>query len=87
MPVTLSGRGGVLSDTTRLAPEPFEGNYLYVPCNVQKKESLQNLWEASLSKWNAIDIWINNAGQNAPYSFSWETGDVYIENIIQTNAR
>jgi len=38
-----------------------------------------------LAQWNSIDIWINNAGQNTPHKFSWETGETYTENIIQTN--
>jgi short-subunit dehydrogenase len=46
---------------------------------------LQNLWDASLAQWGRIDIWINNAGQNTPYIFSWETDESYAENIIQTN--
>jgi short-subunit dehydrogenase len=63
----------------------LKGKYIYIPCDVQKKSSLQNLWDASLSKWGSIDIWINNAGQNAPYLLSWQTSEIYTENIIKTN--
>lgn len=83
--VTLSGRGDVLAEATITELSPFEGKYSYVQCNVQKKASLQNLWETSLVQWGPIDIWINNAGQNTPYMFSWETGETYTQNIIQTN--
>lgn len=83
--VTLSGRGEALPESTRVSLSLFKGKYIYVPCNVQKKASLQNLWDASLEKWGSIDIWINNAGQNTPHAFSWETGESYIENIIKTN--
>jgi short-subunit dehydrogenase len=83
--VTLSGRGEVLVEAAITELSPFEGKYIYVQCNVQKKSSLQNLWETSLVQWGQIDIWINNAGQNTPYMFSWETGETYTENIIQTN--
>ena len=33
----------------------------------------------------SIDIWINNAGQNTPHVFSWETGENYTEKVINTN--
>ncbi|MDP4090319.1 MAG: SDR family NAD(P)-dependent oxidoreductase [Bacillota bacterium] len=83
--VTLSGRGEALPEAARATLLPFNGKYIYVPCNVQNKASLQNLWDASLEKWGGIDIWINNAGQNTPHMFSWETGETYTENIIKTN--
>lgn len=83
--VTLSGRGEVLPETTSASLSLFKGKYIYVPCNVQKKASLQNLWNASMEKWGRIDIWINNAGQNTPHMFSWETDETYTENIIKTN--
>ena len=83
--VTLSGRAEVLTEENNISLSHFKGKYIYIPCDVQKKSSLQNLWNASLAKWNSIDIWINNAGQNTPHMFSWETGETYTENIIYTN--
>lgn len=83
--VTLSGRGEELSESVQVELIPFEGKYSYVQCNVQKKSMLQNLWDVSLSKWGKIDIWINNAGQNTPHVFSWETNEAFTENIIKTN--
>ncbi len=83
--VTLSGRGEALPESTGASLSHFKDKYIYVPCNVQKKARLQNLWDASLEKWGSIDIWINNAGQNTPHAFSWETGETYTENIIKTN--
>ncbi|MGB9344283.1 SDR family NAD(P)-dependent oxidoreductase [Trichococcus sp.] len=38
--VTLSGRGKVLAEATQRELSPFEGKYIYVPCNVQGKASL-----------------------------------------------
>lgn len=83
--VTLSGRGEALSETSRADLSAFEGKYIYVPCNVQDRASLQNLWDASYKHWGSIDIWINNAGQNVPHVFSWETGESYTQNVINTN--
>lgn len=83
--VTLSGRAEALTEAVHAELSPFEGKYIYVPCNVQEKESLQKLWDASFERWGGIDIWINNAGQNAPHMFAWETGESYTQNTIMTN--
>ncbi len=83
--VTLSGRGVNLTDTVHADLSPYKGKYIYVQCNVQEKASQQNLWDISLEQWGSVDIWINNAGQNAPYMFSWETGETYTDNVIKTN--
>jgi len=83
--VALSGRGEALPEAAQTELIPFDGKYIYIPCNVQDKASLQNLWDASLERWGSIDIWINNAGQNAPHLFSWETSESYTEKVIKTN--
>lgn len=83
--VTLSGRGKDLAEATLTALLPFEDRYIYVPCDVRQKASLQNLWDLSMAKWGGIDIWINNAGQNTPHVYAWETGEFSTENIISTN--
>ena len=83
--VTLSGRCEALPEAAMASQSISNGKYIHIPCNVQKKASLQNLWDTSLEKWGSIDIWINNAGQNTPHMFSWETGETYTENIIKTN--
>jgi short-subunit dehydrogenase len=83
--VTLSGRGKALPEAAIAELASFEGKYIYIQCNVQEKASLQNLWDASLKQWDSVDIWINNAGQNSPFMFSWETGETYTENVIRTN--
>ncbi|MHB8962773.1 MAG: SDR family NAD(P)-dependent oxidoreductase [Saccharofermentanales bacterium] len=83
--VTLSGRGENLAEEGYKELLPFEGKYMYVRCNAQEKACLQILWDASLKQWGRVDIWINNAGQNAPHALSWETGETYTENVIKTN--
>lgn len=83
--VTLSGRGEELPEAAYNELKTFEKKFVYVQCNVQEKASLQNLWNTSLKQWGSVDIWINNAGQNTPHNFLWETGEFYTENIIKTN--
>jgi len=48
--------------------------------NVQDKSNLQKLWDLSATKWRDIDFWINNAGQNTPNRYVWETGENYTDN-------
>ncbi|MGA9517821.1 MAG: SDR family NAD(P)-dependent oxidoreductase [Trichococcus sp.] len=38
--VTLSCRGEMLAEAAQMELSPFEGKYIYVPCNVQGKASL-----------------------------------------------
>ncbi|WP_312651930.1 SDR family oxidoreductase [Proteiniclasticum sp.] len=83
--VTLSGRGEALKPQAEALLKPFEGKYIYVPCNVQDKKSIKALWDVSAEKWGRIDIWINNAGQNTPHVFSWETEEDFTESVINTN--
>ncbi len=83
--VTLSGRNNKLPDTAKNALQEFENQYIYIPCNVQNKSALNKLWNESAEKWNSVDIWINNSGQNAPHKYIWETGEHYTEAIIKTN--
>jgi len=83
--VTISGRGKKIPDKTKMVLTGFEDQYIYLPCNVQKADELQSLWDDSINKWGSIDIWINNAGQNAPNEFSWEIDEKSTRNIINTN--
>jgi short-subunit dehydrogenase len=83
--VTLSGRGEALPKSAHDELKSLEGKYIYVQSDVQQRASLQQLWDASITRWGSVDIWINNAGQNAPYLFAWETGASYTENVINNN--
>lgn len=83
--ITLSGRGKTLSQSVKEELNPYKDCYIYISCNVQHKSDLQMLWDSSKQKWGKIDVWINNAGQNAPNEFLYETEKSYVENIISTN--
>jgi short-subunit dehydrogenase len=83
--VTLSGRGKHLSESVRTDLSAFEKQTIYVPCDVQNMSDVQNLWDRSKEKWGNIDIWINNAGQNAPHEYICNTGESYVNTTISTN--
>jgi len=83
--VTLSGRGESLDNTAINELRSYAGKYIYIPCDVQVKSDLQRLWNTSKDTWGQIDIWINNAGQNAPNALVHETDETYVNHIIATN--
>jgi short-subunit dehydrogenase len=83
--VTLSGRGDCLSPSICADLKTFEKQYIYVTCHVENKGDLQRLWDISAKQWGQIDVWINNAGQNAPHAFLVDTATDYLEKIIACN--
>ena len=56
-------------------------------CNVKDISDIKNLWIKSVDRWGSIDIWINNAGQNCPNEFIWETGEEYIDSVVDINIK
>jgi short-subunit dehydrogenase len=83
--VTLSGRGGQLSESVEQDLSAFKKQTIYVSCNVQSMKDVQNLWDRSKEKWGRIDIWINNAGQNAPHEYIYNTDESYVNTMLSTN--
>ena len=83
--VTLSGRGAAPGEAAAAALAPFGDQFIYYPCDVQSREGLQKLWDASREHWGTVDIWISNAGRNTPHSPVWETRESYTRQVIGTN--
>lgn len=83
--VTLSGRGEALNAEAIAALAPYEGAYQYIPCDVQKRADHEALWAAAVKKFGAVDIWINNAGQNAPHDWIQNTQECYVCAVVGTN--
>ena len=54
-------------------------------CDVRDFEALQALWEAAVSRWGAVDIWINNAGVGQWTDKSWVFEPAVPEKIITVN--
>jgi NADP-dependent 3-hydroxy acid dehydrogenase YdfG len=40
-----------------------------------------------VEKWGRVDCWINNAGQNCPYEFAYNTEPDYVDAVIDTNIK
>ncbi len=83
--VTLSGRGDSLPPEAQNELKRHEGSYQYVPCNVQNISGIEKLWDTAASRFGSVDIWINNAGQNAPHAFIYDTGERYVRSVVETN--
>jgi NAD(P)-dependent dehydrogenase (short-subunit alcohol dehydrogenase family) len=83
--VTLSGRGESIRPALMQTLQPFSERYQYIPCDVQNKRDLEALWEAAVAKFGAVDLWINNAGQNAPHDWIYHTDECYVRAVIGTN--
>ena len=85
--VTVSGRGKNISGVLNEELSAFKDNYTYTACDVSKAEDVEKLWETSKKKWGSIDIWINNAGQNCPFEYCYNTQSSYVDSLIDTNIK
>lgn len=64
-----------------------EGNVLSLYCDVTKEDDLNNLMKATLKKFNAVDIWINNAGVNQPNKAIWELETSVVDKLIDIDLK
>jgi short-subunit dehydrogenase len=85
--VTITGRALTASEALMKELTPYEGNYQYIPCNVRNFDEIEALWEAASKHWGGIDIWVNNAGQNVPHEFCYNTEAPYVDAVIDTNIK
>jgi short-subunit dehydrogenase len=85
--VTLSGRQDSITDALTKELQEHEGQYHYVSCNVRNWNDVENLWAIAYKQWGSIDVWINNAGQNCPHEFCYDTEPSYVDGVIDTNIK
>lgn len=85
--VTISGRGKAVPESASDILSAFSKHIIFVQCNVQSRKDVENLWHQSVAQWGRIDIWINNAGQNAPHQFVCDTRQQDVDRIIDTNVK
>lgn len=55
------------------------------PCDVTDFGQVQALWDAAKSRFDKIDIWINNAGVGNPQMDFWELPAEEIQAVVGTN--
>ena len=85
--VTVSGRGqdavdkAVADLTSRYDAEHILG----IACDVTVPEQVQTLWDASVEKFEKVDIWISNAGVSSDQGMLWELSAKQALMPIMTN--
>lgn len=85
--VTFSGRHEALPEAAKQALAAHMDSVLYVQCDVSHSGEVQRLWDEAAARWGRVDIWINNAGQNAPHEVIWDTEAEHVDRLIGTNTR
>jgi NAD(P)-dependent dehydrogenase (short-subunit alcohol dehydrogenase family) len=56
-------------------------------CNISRKEELQQLVDATLSKWGGIDVLVCNAAVNPYFGPSIDTPDEAYDKVMSSNVR
>lgn len=85
--VTISGRAqsdvdqAVLKLSSKHSPEKIFG----LACDVRYPEQVQELWDQSKTRFQKVDIWINNAGFSGPQMAAWLMPPEKAREIIETN--
>lgn len=69
----------------RLAEKFAESHIFGQACDVSDFSQVQNLWDASKSRFGKVDIWINNAGQAQAIEQFWNLPVELIDSVVQTN--
>lgn len=85
--VTISGRSDSIPDALNKELLKYNGKYQYISCDVRKRSDIEVLWEKASEQWGSVDIWINNAGQNCPYEFSYDSTTSAVDAVIDTNIK
>jgi len=85
--VTISGRTQEAVDkaSTNLAEKHSKERINVHPCDVTNLEQVQSLWDSATSRFNTVDIWVNNAGINNKPQALWEIPLETYQEILNTN--
>ena len=85
--VVISGRyGDTVETVVAELSARFDGNHIFGhPCDVTSVDQVQALWDAALSHFGRVDMWINNAGINHPQAAVHEQDAQLQQKVIDTN--
>jgi NAD(P)-dependent dehydrogenase (short-subunit alcohol dehydrogenase family) len=85
--VTISGRGETAAHqaAAKLAERFGAQRVIGIPCDVNDPAALQELWNASIKRFNKVDLWINNAGWSGEQGMVWERPSAEVDSIVSTN--
>ena len=85
--VTLCGRTQECVDRAIANLETAHGpdRAFGLPCDVRHPDQVQALWDGAVGRFGPVDIWINNAGINAPRRNFWELLPEQMDDVVRTN--
>jgi len=56
-----------------------------IVADVSKEDDIKKLFEFTIDKYGAIDVWINNAGLSGGYRFLYDLSETEIKDIVNVN--
>jgi NAD(P)-dependent dehydrogenase (short-subunit alcohol dehydrogenase family) len=85
--IMVSGRsqGAVDAAVTTLAGKYPAERIAGKACDVRDPVQVQALWEAAVSRFGQVDIWVNNAGYSPPMAKTYEIHPAEAAAAIETN--
>ena len=85
--VTIGGRDQDTVDkaVAKLIEKHTPEKVLGIACDVRDPDQVQALWDQSKTRFNKIDIWVNNAGFSGPQLAAWLMPPEKAREIIETN--
>ena len=85
--VVISSRKADACEAVRAEFDARGQEAIAVPCNVGRKEDLQNLVDITLKKWGRIDILVCNAASNPAFGPILRVTDEVFDKIMLTNVK
>ncbi len=83
--VVITGRSQETVDEALEKLGMTKGSVAGIPCDVAVTEHVQALWDFAISKFDGVDIWVNNAGLARTQWPIADTPDGDIHTMITTN--
>jgi NAD(P)-dependent dehydrogenase (short-subunit alcohol dehydrogenase family) len=85
--VVISGHSGKSTEKAlhKLENQFSKTQFKGFACDVRDTAQLESLWDAAVSEFGQIDIWINNAGISNEQKPPWEIPPEEIRSVIETN--
>ncbi len=84
--VVVSGRGQqavdeVVAELAATYPDKVAG----AACDITDIDQLQGLWDAAITAFGSVDVWINNAGMDIPHVPIYEANAEQLKQIVDAN--
>jgi NAD(P)-dependent dehydrogenase (short-subunit alcohol dehydrogenase family) len=85
--VTISGRGreSTAAAAGQLAARHDPDRVFSFACDVTVPAQVSALWEASVTQFGKVDIWVNNAGYAGEMGMAWERPVAEVQSVVATN--